>query len=52
MYNIEIVIIISLIFIALCQISYYIGFTKGFKRSKDIDDKIIEDLSKKYNIEK
>lgn len=48
----KVILLIILLAIASCQISYYIGFAKGLKRSKDIDDKIIEDILKKYNIEK
>lgn len=39
------VICLSITFIG---ISYCIGYVKGFKKSKEIDDKIIEELINKY----
>ena len=41
--------IFILILCPVSQLCYYIGYIKGFKKSKDIDDKIIDGLSKKYN---
>ena len=32
-------------------LSYCIGYIKGFKKSKEIDDKILEELSSKYIIQ-
>jgi hypothetical protein len=38
--------------ITVSAYSYFIGYIMGFKKSKDIDDKIIDNLRKKYNIQK
>ena len=40
--------------IVLCAIlfiipSYFIGFLQGFKKAKEIDNKIIDELTNKYN---
>ena len=47
--DIATIFIFIIILVPWCQLSYYIGFIKGFKRAKAIDDKILNDLSKKYN---
>lgn len=41
-----VIIILSIILSGL--IGYLFGFIKGFRKAKSIDDKIIEELSKKY----
>lgn len=45
-------IIVALILFAIFFIglSFCIGYVKGFKKSKEIDDKIIEELSEKYKL--
>lgn len=40
------IITIAIIFIIL---SFCFGYLKGFKKSKEIDDKIIEELRDKYS---
>lgn len=45
-----IVIIVFIIFFII--LSFCIGYIKGFRKSKEIDDIIINDLFNKYNIEK
>lgn len=41
--------IVILLIILSGLIGYLIGFIKGFRKAKFIDDKIFEELSKKYN---
>ena len=41
-------IVIIASFICIGKLFYYIGYIKGFKKCKKIDDDIIKDLSEKY----
>lgn len=43
------IIALSILFIVL---SYFIGYVKGFKKSKEIDNKIIDELVNKYNLKR
>ena len=42
---------VTFIFVAIFLIilSFCIGYVRGFKKSKEIDDKIIKELSAKYS---
>lgn len=44
-----IIVTIITISIILIILSFCFGYLKGFKKSKEIDDKIIEELRSKYN---
>ena len=47
----EFIVAISLFAIGFIIFSYCIGYVKGFKKSKEIDDKILEELACKYKKE-
>ena len=37
--------------ISMLLFGYLIGYTKGFRKSREIDDKIIDNIVKKYKSE-
>jgi hypothetical protein len=50
MENKMIMVAIILFAIGFIVLSYCIGYIKGFKKMKEIDDKIIEELKSKYSV--
>ena len=45
----EWVITVVIWFLCIGVLCYFIGYLTGFKKSREIDDKIISELSEKYN---
>lgn len=39
---------VTILIILIFALGYGVGFVKGFKESKEIDDKIIKELGSKY----